>query len=388
VTPRRIVVVTTTRADYGLLRHIIAALAADKRAAVQLVVGGAHLERRFGSTVKEIIADGVPIAARVRFDARGDDGAAAAGAMGVALSGFGAAFRRLKPDVVLLLGDRSEILAAAAAATLNGAVVAHLNGGEVTQGSLDESWRHAITKIAHMHFPSTTAFARRIRMMGEDPWRIHVVGSSGVEAIRRERLLTRAELQRSIGHDLRAPLAVVTYHPVTNDPAATEREIAALTDALTSSDLGTIVFTGVNADPGGRAVARVITRAAKADPRIVRVPSLGSRRYLSLLRAADVMLGNSSSGLLEAPSFGLPAINIGRRQEGRLRGANVIDVPGDARAIGAALDRALRPTFRARLRSRRNPYGDGHTSNRVRARLLGPLDVDRLRAKRFADSHR
>lgn len=385
MTPRRIAVVTTTRADYGLLRYIIAALAEDRRATVQVVVGGAHLERRFGSTVREIVADAMPIAARVRFDTSADDGAAAGAAMGRALAGFSAAFRKLRPEVVLLLGDRSEILAAAAAATLSGAVVAHLNGGEVTQGSLDESWRHAITKIAHLHFPSTAAFARRIRMMGEDPWRIHVVGSSGVEAIRRERLLTRAELERSIGYELRAPLAVATYHSVTNDPTATEREITALTGALAKSELGTIIFTGVNADPGGRAVARLIARAAKADPRIVLVASLGSRRYLSLLRAADVMLGNSSSGLLEAPSFGLPAINIGRRQEGRLRGANVIDVPGDARAIGAALDRALRPSFRARLRSRRNPYGDGRTSGRVRAWLLGPLDVERLRAKRFAD---
>jgi UDP-hydrolysing UDP-N-acetyl-D-glucosamine 2-epimerase len=301
------------------------------------------------------------------------------------VSGFAEEFERSRPDIVLVLGDRYEVLAAAIAAALTGRIVAHLNGGEVTGGSLDEGWRHAITKIAHLHMPATREFAARIRAMGEDAWRIRVVGSPGVEAIRLAERLSIDELERLVGRKLASPVAICTYHPVTNAPGATERESDALIDALRRSGLGTVIFTAPNADAGGDQVRERIEEATRRDTRFVLVPSLGSAGYHTALGVADVMVGNSSSGLIEAPSFRLPSVNVGSRQDGRPRAANVIDVPGDSAKIGRALTRALSPRFRAGLRGLRNPYGEGRTSERVRDFLLTvPLD-DRLRAKRFAD---
>lgn len=382
---RTIAVVTTTRADYGLLRHIVRALASDPRAEAGLIVSGSHLDPRHGSTVREIEADDAPVLARVPMDLSSDAPAEIARATGRAVTGFAEQFERIRPDVVLVLGDRSEVLAAAIAAALSGSFVAHLNGGEVTGGSLDEGWRHAITKIAHLHLPATREFAARIRAMGEAAWRIRVVGSPGVEAIRRTERLSTEQLETIIGRKLVAPVAVCTYHPVTNEPGATERESQAIVSALSRTTFGTIVFTAPNADAGGDGVRKRIEGATRRDPRFVLVPSMGSAGYHTMLGIAEVMIGNSSSGLIEAPSFHLPVVNVGSRQEGRPRAANVLDVQGDATKIGRAIARAVSPRFRASLRGLRNPYGDGRTSERVRQFLLGVALDERLRAKKFAD---
>ena len=386
MTRRRIGVVTTSRAEYGLLRHIVAALHADRRAEVQLVVGGSHLDAASGLTIREIRADAVPIGARVTFPVGGTDGAAAARSAARALEGFGRAFSRLDPDIVLLLGDRYEILAAAIAAALEGRVVAHLNGGEVTGGSLDEGWRHAITKVAHLHLPATKEFAERIRLMGEDAWRIRVVGSPGVEAIRLTPRMSRSALEASLGRHLDTPLALCTYHPVTNDPGASEREAAAIIRGLERAHLGSVLITAPNVDAGGAALRTRFAAAARRHAGWTYVASLGSTRYYSLLATADVMIGNSSSGLIEAPSFRLPVVNVGSRQLGRPRARNVVDVDGSVAAIEAALRRALSPRFRRALRGLRNPYGGGRTSELVRSFLLDVELDSRIRAKRFADS--
>ena len=382
---RRIAVVTTSRAEYGLLRFIIDRLSRARGIDVSLIVSGTHLHPRYGLTVREIEADGHRPAARIPLPLTGSTGRSTATAMAAALDGFARAFERLRPDIVLVLGDRFEVLAAGCAAVLSGSALAHLNGGEVTGGVLDEGWRHALTKISHLHFPATREFARRIRSMGEDAFRIHVVGSPGLEAIRRERPAPVRDLEDALARPIARPFAVCTVHPVTARAGETEAMWAAISRSLSDAELGTIVFTAPNADSGGRRLLGHVARFGRHDPRVVFVPSLGSRLYLAALRHADVVIGNSSSGLIEAPSFGLPVVNVGSRQEGRPRARNVIDVEPTAKAVGRAIARALSPAFRRSVRHARNPYGDGRTSERV-VRVLRdiPLD-DRLRAKKFAD---
>lgn len=382
---RKIAVVTTSRADYGLLRHTLEALRDEPRCVLQVVVAGAHLSRRSGHTIDEILIERMAIAATVATPIRGDSGAAAAQAMGSALARFGASFEELAPDIVVVIGDRYEMLAAACAAALTGSVIAHMHGGEVTAGSLDEGWRHAITKIAHLHLPATREFAARIHAMGEPRRNIHVVGSPGVEALRRNTYLDRDRLSTELGVPLVGRIGIVTYHPVTNDPPATRRELAALLSALERTDLGTIVATWPNADPGANLISDGLVRAARRDRRIHIVKSLGSQRYHSLMKLADVMVGNSSSGIIEAPSLELPVVNVGARQSGRPRAHNVIDVAGDRDAISRAIERARRPAFRARLRGLRNPYDGGRTSERVAQFLLDVKLTSELRQKRFVD---
>jgi UDP-hydrolysing UDP-N-acetyl-D-glucosamine 2-epimerase len=385
---RKIAVVTTSRADYGLLRYTLAALQEERGCELQLVVGGAHLARASGHTIDQIVADRIAIAATVPAAVRSDSGAAAAAAMGDALRGFGKAFERLAPDIVLVTGDRYEMLAAACAAALTGCIVAHLHGGEVTAGSLDEGWRHAVTKIAHLHLPTTREFAARIEAMGEPRASISVVGAPGVEALRRTDYLRRDELSREIGVALEDPIAIVTYHPVTNDPSATRREVAAMIAALERSTLATVLATWPNADSGSRAIVDALNALAKRDGRVHLVRSLGSQRYASAMKLAAVMLGNSSSGMIEAPTLGLPVVNIGTRQAGRPQAANVIDVAGDRDAILAAIGRAMTPSFRARARRSRNPYDGGRTSERITKFLLTVKLTEALRQKRFADPRR
>lgn len=376
---------TTSRVDYGLLRLTLLALRERADCELLLVVGGTHLDRRFGHTVDEILRDGLPIAARVPMPLRADSGGAAAGSMSHALQGFARAFEHLKPDIVLVLGDRYEMLAAACAAALVGCVIAHLHGGETTAGSLDEGWRHAITKIAHLHLATTREFAKRIKQMGESPKNIRVVGAPGVEALRVTSFLDRAALAKLLRAPLDGDIAIVTYHPVTNDPPATLREANAVVLGLRRSTLETIVLTGANADPGARAIDALFRDAASADRRFVLRASLGSQGYHSLMRVARVMVGNSSSVIPEAPSLGLPVVNVGSRQDGRPRAANVIDVKGDRDAIGRAIARARSSAFRARSRTVLNPYDGGRTSQRVARFLMTVRLTDDLRQKRFVD---
>lgn len=385
---RKIAVVTTSRADYGLLRYTLRALQADRRCMLQLIVGGSHLSRRAGHTIDEIRVDRLPIAARVSTPVRGDSGVAAAAAMGGALRGFGRAFAKLGPDLVVVLGDRYEMLAAACAAVLTGNIVAHLHGGEVTAGSLDEGWRHAITKVSHLHCTTTREFADRIAAMGEPRRNIRVVGSPGVEALRRTSYLDRDALSTALGFPLVDPIAVVTYHPVTNDVVATRGEFAGLMSALKRSAFGTIIATSPNADPGAGPISEGLMRAARRDPRLHVVRSLGSQRYHSVMKLAAVMVGNSSSGIIEAPSLGLPVVNIGSRQAGRPRGTNVIDVSGDPGSIARAIARAQTPSFRGRARRGRNPYDGGPTSARIARFLMRVKLTARLRQKRFVDAGR
>ena len=382
---KRIGVVTVSRSDYGHLRPVLEALRRAPDLELLLLVAGMHLASEFGLTVRDIEADGFPISARVEMLGGGDTPEAVAAATGRGVAGFGEAFARLRPDVVVALGDRFEMLAAAVAALPFALPVAHIHGGEVSEGAMDNQIRHAITKLAHLHFASAEPHARRIAAMGEEPWRIHTVGAPGLDRLATTEPLPRAALARELGLPEAGPWLLVTFHPVTLEYRDTAAHIDELLAALEKTD-GFIVITYPNADTAGRLIIERIEEFAGRHPRRCRLAkSLGERLYLSLLRHADLMIGNSSSGLIEAPSFGLPVVNVGSRQRGRLRGANVIDVEPSREDILRGIEGAQALPFRVRARAAANPYGDGHAAPRV-VDVLRSVPVDaQLVQKRFSD---
>lgn len=388
---RRVLLVTTTRADYGIWRPVHAALARRPELAAGYLVTGTHLDPRHGATVRAIEADGVPIWARVPIFAEADEPAGdaprAAHAMARLIDGVARAWPTLTPDVALVLGDRFEMLAAAAALSLFRVPLGHLHGGELTEGALDDAYRHALTKLSHLHFASTASYAARVAQLGEEPWRIFAPGAPALDAIAAARAAGLPHLAAVDAFALDRPFALATYHPETLAPDASDRGLDAMLAALDALALPAL-FTAPNADPGAGAVrARLDAWIAARPDRAHLVLSLGIPRYYQALDQAAVMIGNSSSGILEAASFGLPVVNIGARQRGRVRPANVIDAAPDAVAVTDALRRALDPARRARLRADPvNPYGDGHAAERI-AEVIASLDLDRpdLLVKRFVD---
>jgi UDP-hydrolysing UDP-N-acetyl-D-glucosamine 2-epimerase len=351
---------------------------------LSLLVSGMHLSTEFGHTVDEIVRDGWPIAARIAMLEADDRPAGIALSVGRGVAGFGAAYERFAPDLVVVLGDRFEMLAAASAALPFALPVAHIHGGEVSEGAMDNQIRHALTKLSHVHLASAEAHARRIVSMGEEPWRVHVTGAPGLDRLRTTSYLTREALARDLDLPARDPWLLVTMHPVTLEYGDTEAHVDAVLGALDKVD-GACVLTYPNADTAGRTIIARLEEFAARTTRARLVPSLGEQRYLSLLREAAVMVGNSSSGLIEAPSFALPAVNVGTRQQGRLRGANVIDVPPARDAIVQAIEAALAPGFRDTLRTAGNPYGDGHAAPRIVDVLRTVPLGSRLVVKRTVD---
>lgn len=364
--PLRVCVVTGSRAEYGLLYWVLKELRADADICLQLIVTGMHLEPRFGLTVEQIEQDGFGIDARVPLGLDGDDPTNVACALGRGVEGVSEAIRDLHPDVMLVLGDRFEILSAAQAALVHNLPIAHIAGGDVTEGAFDEGIRHAITKMAHIHFVTNEDSAARVRQMGEDPARIHLVGSPGLDHLLRTRLLDGEALEQSLGAPLGRRNLVVTFHPVT---LKADRGLDELTQLLTALD-GlpediTIWFTRPNADPGNCAMNAEIDAWANGRRQVRVFTSLGHVRYLSLMAQADAIVGNSSSGLYEAPSFGIPTVDVGDRQAGRLAATSVIRAPANAADIGAAIARALILDASGTV----NPYGDGHSADRIVAAL-------------------
>lgn len=383
-TRRTVAVVTATRAEYGLLRPVVQKLAAGGAVRLQLVVTGAHLCARFGDTVREIEADGVPIAARLPIfdDAAPDEPVACTIARTIKV--FDAWFAAHRPDAVLLLGDRFEIFAVATAAAARRVPIAHISGGDVTLGAADEYYRHCITKMAALHFPSCEESAARLVRMGEAPSTVFQVGGLGDENIRTLPKMSREELCKSTGFDLMQPFGIVTYHPETGaaagDPAA---QAGALAHALAQTPGVFWLITGSNADEGGRVcTGRMQDFAAAAPRRAGFIQSLGLRRYLSAMQYAAVVVGNSSSGVVETPTFGVPTVNIGNRQAGRPICANVLCCPAEAGAIAAAIQTACTPEFAAKARGAKSPYNGGDTSGRIVAALQS---FDFTRPKVFYD---
>lgn len=383
--PRKICVVTGTRAEYGLLYWLMREIDEDPSLELQLIVTGAHLETRFGMTVDVIESDGFRIDARVPIDLADDSPTGIGHAAGRALSGIGAALGALAPDIVVLLGDRYEILAAAFAAMLHQVPIAHIHGGEVTEGAIDDAMRHAITKLAALHFPAAAAYRARIVQMGEDPAFVFNVGAPGLDHLERTSLLSAAETSAALNIPETAAYFVITVHPATLGDADPAAEIAALLDALGHFDDHMAVFTGVNADRDRDVIARRIEEYVDANPDRARLfPSLGQRRYLSAMKRAACVVGNSSSGIIEAPALGVPTVNIGPRQDGRLRAGSVIDCAAEPAAVKAALAQALDPGFRHSASSCETPYGAPGASVRI-ADVLRRTDPRTLRRKSFHD---
>jgi UDP-hydrolysing UDP-N-acetyl-D-glucosamine 2-epimerase len=382
---RRVSVVTGSRADYGLLAGLMRELRDDPAFALQTVVTGAHLSPKFGLTVREIEADGFAIDARVDLGLDSDARAAIAAATGRGLAGLARALADLAPDIVVVLGDRYEIFAAAAAALILGIPVAHIHGGEITEGAMDDSIRHAVTKMASLHFAAAEPYARRIAQMGEDPARVFAVGALGVEAALSPTMLPADELERDLGLALREPTLLVTYHPVTLRKDAETIAIDALLAALDRFTDARIVITGVNADPGHTAVTSHLNDYARTHARRATLhASLGQRRYLSVMRRAAAVIGNSSSGIIEAPALGIPTVNIGDRQKGRLKATSVIDCGETTDDIARAIERAIDPQFRAKNAGQMLPYGGGGTAAKIAA-VLKAADLNRLKNKTFHD---
>ena len=377
-----IAVVTATRAEYGLLLPVIRRL--HHAGVLRLLVTGAHLCPRLGQTVQEIEQDGVPIAARLPIFPE-EETEPVGRTIARTIDVFDDYFAAHRPDAVLLLGDRFEIFAVAAAAAARHIPIAHISGGDVTLGAADEYYRHCITKMAALHFPSCVDSAARLLRMGEEPHRVFNVGGLGDENIRTMPKMSREELCKSTGFPLDRPFGLVTYHPETaadaGDPAA---QTAALCQALEAVDGVFWLLTGSNADAGGQVCTAMLRDFAAAHPgRAGFVQSLGLKRYLSAMQYAAVVAGNSSSGVVETPTFGVPAVNIGRRQAGRAICQNVLCCPANAADIEASLRKALTPDFAAQARQTVSPYDGGPTAEKLVGILL---NFDFSRPKKFYDA--
>lgn len=386
---RRVAIVTTTRADYGILYWLIREVAADPELELLLYVTGSHLSPEFGSTVNQIEADGLPIKRRIPILSEADSPMAATDAAGVATSKFGRALEEDQPDILVLLGDRYEIVSIALASVLHSVPVAHLHGGELSAGALDEYFRHAVTKLASLHFPATDEYRRRVLQLGEQPERIMAVGAPVLDHLHHTELLSRASLQAALGIALDRPTALVTYHPVTTEPGTNLAAVEALAEAILAEDSLQCIFTKANADVEGRAINQLLASLQSKYPgRFTLVDNMGTKLYFSCLRHFDLLVGNSSSGIIEAPAFALPVVNVGPRQDGRTRARNIIDVDTTTAGIREGIRTARSKSFRATLIGMTNPYdmfGDGNIAGRITAAIKSFLSANYPPNKVFVD---
>lgn len=367
---RRICIVTGTRAEYGLLVGLMREIQADSELILQVIATGMHLSPEFGLTYQQIEEDAFTIDAKVEMLLSSDSTVGVTKSMGLGVMGFADALDRLRPDVMVVLGDRFEILAAVQAALIARIPVAHIHGGETTEGAFDESIRHAISKMSHWHFVAAEAYRQRVVQMGESPQRVFNFGSPGLDQLAKIDWLELDALRAALDLPDRAQLFLVTYHPVTLDDRSPEESMGQLLLALESFPEAGIVFTYPNADTGGRALIELIDRFVLRHAERARAfASLGSLRYLSLMRYADVVIGNSSSGLIETPFLRNATVNVGDRQKGRLKASSVIDATETAQDIRRAIGMALSPVFRAGLSKTVSLYGHGHTGAKIKAVL-------------------
>jgi UDP-hydrolysing UDP-N-acetyl-D-glucosamine 2-epimerase len=379
---RRIGAVTTARADYGILRPVLQRVTEDSDLNLSVFVTGMHLSPDFGLTARAIEADGFRIDSQIETLLSSDSPEGIAKSMGLGTIGFAQAYTRISPDILLVLGDRFEMHAAVVAALPFTIPVAHIHGGELTEGAIDDAIRHSITKMSHLHFVATETYAQRVIQMGEEPWRVVVSGAPSLDNLRDIRLLGRSELEERYGVDLQGPFFLITYHPVTLEQEQTERQIEALLSALEQTD-GTLVFTYPNADVGGRLIIDKVHDFVARQQRAYFLVNLGTQGYFSMMRHAAAMVGNSSSGIIEAASFKLPVVNVGNRQKGRVRGRNVIDVGYSREGILSGISKATSPVFRRAISDLVNPYGDGQAAERIVDKLKRVRLDNTLLLKRF-----
>lgn len=381
---KKICILTATRAEYGLLKPIIQKFIARKEFSIHVAVTGMHLSPEFGLTYKEIEADGIPIDKKIEILLSADTPASISKSMGLAMIGFADYFEELKPDLLIVLGDRYETLAVAAAAMNARIPIAHLFGGDITEGAVDDAIRHAITKLSYLHFVGTPAHRKRVIQMGEEPERVFYVGEIAVENAKTVPLLTKEELKEQLDFDWGAHrMVVVTFHSVTLEKNTAKEQCENLLAALEQIEDLRIIFTKANSDADGRIINQLLDEYAAAHKESCRVfTSLGQLRYLSAVSMADAVVGNSSSGVAEVPSFHVPTVNIGDRQRGRETGKTVIHCGTDTEAVVSAIRKALSPAFREEIADAKNPYEKEGTSDAIVDTISDFLRTDRIDLKK------
>ena len=363
---KTIAIVTGTRAEYGLLKPLIKALHEDDKFNMQLLVTGMHLSKKYGNTITEIEADGFPITAKINSHLEGDSAVSVSNSVAETTLGFAKVLEELNPDLMMVLGDRSEIFAAATAATIKGIPIAHIHGGETTEGAYDEAFRHAITKMSHWHFTSTEVYRKRVIQLGENPNRVFNVGAIGVDSIANLKLMTKVEFESSIDFKLNKRNVLITFHPVTLENNTSEAQFNHLLSALDQLEEVTLIFTKPNSDKDGIIISNQIDNYVKNhSDKAVAFISLGQKRYLSALQYMDVVVGNSSSGIIEVPLFKIPTINIGDRQKGRLMPKSVINCLPIEAAITNALHQAFSSEFLISILNLKSDYGNGTATKQI-----------------------
>jgi len=382
---RKVCVVTGTRAEYGLLFWLMKEIEADPELELHIIATGMHLSPEFGLTYKEIEKD-FSISKKIEMLLSSDTTTGISKSMGLAQISFAEAYEDLKPDIVAVLGDRYEIFSAVSAALIARIPIAHLHGGETTEGAFDEAIRHSITKMSHLHFTAADEYRNRVIQLGEQPHRVYNVGGMGVENIKRLKLLSREEFEESIDFTLNKKNILVTFHPVTLEASTAKEQFQELLSAIDDLEDTNIIFTKANSDTDGRIINQMIDAyVAKNPEKSVEFTSLGQLRYLSALQFVDAMVGNSSSGLAEAPSFKIGTINIGDRQKGRLKASSVIDCEPNKQSIALAFERLHSDEFQESLKHTKNPYGDGLASKQI-IEIIKKVDLSNILKKTFYDT--
>ena len=379
---RKICVITGSRADYGLLRFVMQGIKEDSDLVLQVVATGMHLSSTFGFTYKEIEADGFSIDIKVEILSSSDTPVGLAESMSKGLIGCAEAFNRLKPDVIVVLGDRFEIFAATAAALVAKIPVAHLHGGETTAGAFDEAFRHSITKMSHLHFVAAEEYQKRVIQLGEDPKYVFLVGGLGADGIKKMSLLSKEELESSLGIKFKSRSLLITFHPVTLEDKTAETQMRELLSALSDLSDTSLIFTMPNADTGGLVLIKMIEQFVESHLNAHSFISLGQQRYLSCIAEVDGVVGNSSSGLTEVPSFKKGTINIGARQLGRLQASSVINCEPEEEQIRGAIIKLFSHDFKSSLVMTSNPYGEGGASDSV-VNILRDIQLDKIIQKTF-----
>ena len=382
---RKICVFTGTRAEYGLLKCLMERLKRTAGVTLQILASAMHLSPEFGLTYREIESDGFLIDEKIEMLLSSDTPIGTTKSMGIGLIGFGEALARLQPDIMVILGDRFEAFTCAAAATVMRIPIAHIHGGEITQGCIDEALRHSITKMSHLHFTSTETYRQRVVQMGENPGRVFNVGAPGIDGIKSLKLMGKDELEGILNYSFGLYNLLVTFHPTTLEGHSSRNHFNNLLSALDMQKDAHILFTKANADPEGREINAMVDEYVSKNPGRARVfTSMGQRVYFSAIQFVDAVVGNSSSGIIEAPSFKIATVNIGNRQKGRIRAESVIDCEPTEDAISRALEKAVSRKFKERLSLVENPYGNGGSSERI-AEILVNYELGGLLDKEFFD---
>jgi len=381
---RKICVVTSSRADYGLLRWVMQGIKDDPELKLQIVATGMHLSPTFGLTYRVIEEDGFRVDAKVEILGSSDSPASIAGSMGLALTGTAKAFSELKPDLVVVLGDRFEIFAATAAALVNKIPVAHLHGGEITVGAFDEAFRHSITKMSHLHFVATDEYRSRVLQLGENPKNVYLVGGVGIDSIKNLPLLSKEDFEIQLGIKLDTKSLLITFHPVTLDSESPEQQMKELLAALSHLHDTTLIFTMPNADTGGRVLIDMVEKFVGQNKNAKVFTSLGQLKYLSCISHVDGVVGNSSSGLTEVPTFRKGTINVGHRQLGRIQASSVINCEPKEKDIKRAIEALYSLDFKSNLAATINPYGEGGASARI-VKVLKEASLEGIVKKTFYD---